>query len=429
MRNLTTRLAKSILLKSFESLRQGYVEVACPDKTYTFGDPGSTLRATAMVHDERVFIKALLGGDIGLGEAYMNGDWSSPDLVPLIRIFVRNLALVDEESRLLTRLSRIFDWIAHRWRRNTVEGSRRNIHAHYDLSNDFFRLFLDPNMVYSCALFESEGDPLEAAQMQKLDSICRKLCLRQADHVLEIATGWGAFAIHAVRNYGCRVTTTTISREQHAYASEWVRRAGLAGRIQVLCEDYRRLQGSFDKIVSIEMFEAVGYDHYDDYFRACDRLLRPEGTMLLQTITMNEQRFTRYIRTSDWIRKYIFPGADLASVSRVLQSLAQSTRLSLFHAEEIGTHYARSLAAWRQNFQASLPAVRALGFEDRFIRMWDYYLASCEGAFRERHIGDFQLLLTKNYNPRVLFNEPWSEAPLVEAPLPVAPAEEKEVLR
>jgi cyclopropane-fatty-acyl-phospholipid synthase len=324
-----------------------------------------------------------------------------------MRLAVRNLAKLEEKNGFFSALSRFADRVRQRLRKNTVEGSRRNIHAHYDLSNEFFRLFLDRNLVYSCAWYERPEDSLETAQIQKLDRICRKLDLQPRDRVLEIGTGWGAFAMHAARRYGCQVTTTTISRQQYEYAREQFDAADPRPRIELLLEDYRRLSGRFDKIVSIEMFEAVGFEHYDDYFRACDRLLEPDGSMLLQTITMNEQKFPRYRKQSDWIQKYIFPGAQLASLRGILDSLARATRLSLFHAEDMGAHYARTLAAWRERFRGSIAEVKALGFDDRFTRMWDYYLAFCEGAFLERHISDSQLLLTKNYNPRPLFQEPW----------------------
>jgi cyclopropane-fatty-acyl-phospholipid synthase len=231
--------------------------------------------------------------------------------------------------------------------------------------------------------------------MRKLDRICQKLGLQPQDRLLEIGTGWGALALHAARNYGCHVTTTTISRQQFEYSREQFNSTGPVGRIELLLEDYRELRGRFDKIVSIEMLEAVGFEHYDDYFRACDRLLEPDGTMLLQTITMNEPSFPRYREQSDWIQKYIFPGGQLASLRGILDSLARATGLSLFHAEDMGDHYARTLAAWRERFLASIAEVKALGFDDRFMRMWDYYLAFCEAAFFERHISDFQLLLRK----------------------------------
>jgi len=402
--------AKRLFLSMLERLQGGALELVLPDRTFSFGDVRSELSAQLVVHRERFFARALLGGDTAIGEAYMDGDWSTPDLVTLMQLAVRNLAQLEKSSTFFSSFSHFADRLRHRLRANTVEGSRRNIHAHYDLSNEFFRLFLDESMVYSCAWYETAEDSLETAQFQKLDRICRKLELQPKDSVLEIGTGWGAFALHAARNYGCQVTTTTISQQQHEYARVLFDAADKDRRIELLLKDYRDLSGSFDKIVSIEMFEAVGFEHYDDFFRVCDRLLKPDGSLLLQTISMNEQRFLQYVKQSDWIQKYIFPGAQLASLRGVLESLARATRLSLFHAEDMGVHYARTLAAWRERFLARIAEVKALGFDDRFIRMWDYYLAFCEGAFLERHISDFQLLLTKNYNPRPMFQEPWRPA-------------------
>lgn len=409
MSTLLTSSAKSIFLRSLERLRGGSLELIVDGRAREFGEPGGSLRATVVVHRDRFFQRAMFGGNVALGEAWMDGDWSSPDLVAVVRLAVRNLAPLEQQNRLLSVFSRGLDAMRHHMRGNSVAGSRRNIQAHYDLSNDFFRLFLDRNMMYSCACYQAEDDSLETAQFYKLDTICRKLRLGAEDHVLEIGTGWGGFAEHATRHYGCRVTTTTISRRQHEYARERFDSIPERARIELLQEDYRNLRGQFDKIVSIEMFEAVGLAYYDEFFRTCDRLLRPDGSMLMQTITINEQAFPAYHRRSDWIQKYIFPGAELASVSEILRSLARATSLGLYHAEDIGTHYARTLAEWRKRFHNALDAVRALGFDDRFIRMWDYYLAYCEGAFLERHIGDFQLLLTKNHSPRKLFGEPWVE--------------------
>ncbi len=407
MKEILGSTAKKLFLSTLQGLRGGSLELILTDRTLIFGVASSELNTQLLVHRERFFARALLGGDTAIGEAYMDGDWSTPDLVSLMRLAVRNLAQLEKSNTFFSALSRFADRLRQSMRTNTVEGSRRNIHAHYDLSNEFFNLFLDQSMVYSCAWYETAEDSLETAQFQKLDRICRKLDLQPRDRVLEIGTGWGAFALHAARNYGCQVTTTTISQQQYEYARELFGVADPDRRIELLLRDYRELSGTFDKIVSIEMFEAVGFEHYDEFFRTCDRLLNPDGSMLLQTITMNEQRFARYLKQSDWIQKYIFPGAELASLRGVLDSLARATRLSLFHAEDMGVHYARTLASWRKRFVNSIAKVKALGFDDRFIRMWDYYLAFCEGAFLERHISDFQLLLTKNYNPRPMFQELW----------------------
>jgi cyclopropane-fatty-acyl-phospholipid synthase len=407
MKPMLTSLAKKIFLSTLEGIQVGSLELVLPGQTLLFGNSAAELRATLVVERDRFFTRAVMGGETAIGEAYMDGDWSTPDLVLLMRLAVRNTAKLEAGNTFFSSISRLADYIRQRLRKNTVAGSSRNIHAHYDLSNDLFRLFLDQNMVYSCAWYETPKDSLETAQIQKIDRICRKLELQPQDNVLEIGTGWGAFALHAARNYRCKVTTTTISQQQYEYAHARFDAEDRDHRIGLLLEDYRQLQGKFDKIVSIEMFEAVGFEHYDDFFRACDRLLKPDGSMLIQTITMNKQRFPQYAKQSDWIQKYIFPGAQLASLRGVMDSLARATQLSLFHAEDTGVHYARTLAAWRERFLNSIAEVKALGFDDRFIRMWDYYLAFCEGAFLERHISDFQLLLTKNYNPRPMFQEPW----------------------
>ncbi|MGE3278188.1 MAG: class I SAM-dependent methyltransferase, partial [Vicinamibacterales bacterium] len=298
---------------------------------------------------------------------------------------------------------------ARRLRDNSVAGSRRHIHHHYDLGNDFFQLFLDRDLrMYSCGYFRSEDDSLETAQAEKVDRACRQLNLGPEDHLLEIGSGWGGMAAWAAANYGCRVTTTTISEEQYRYVLAWKARAGEVGaRVEVLKTDYRQLEGQFDKVVSIEMFEAVGLRHYDDYFGAVDRLLKPGGAMLLQTITVSDQWFPRYHGSPDWIEKYIFPGGELASMGEVQRSLARRTSLSLYATENFGTHYARTLREWRRRFFDRIADVRALGFDDRFIRMWEFYLATCEAAFLERHCGLYQALLVKNGSRVRQFNEPW----------------------
>jgi cyclopropane-fatty-acyl-phospholipid synthase len=404
---LFTSFAKKLFLKSLSSLREGSLKLISGGRAEQFGDDRSPLRAVISVHRDRFYTRALFGGDVGIGEAWMDGDWSSPDLVAVVRLAVRNLTPIHGQNRVASAFSRAFDRLRHRLRDNSLTGSKRNIREHYDLSNDFFRLFLDREMMYSCAFFESEDDSLERAQFNKLDRICRKLRLGPEDHVLEIGTGWGGFAEHAVRNYGCRITTTTISSQQYEYARRRFDAMGAGDRIELLQEDYRNLRGQYDKIVSIEMFEAVGLEYYDEFFGACDRLLRPDGSLLLQTITINEQTFESYRRRVDFIQKYIFPGSELASVSEILKSLTRATDLSLYHGEDIGSHYARTLGEWRGRFHDAREEVRDLGFDDRFMRMWDYYLAYCEGAFLERHIGDFQLLLTKNHSRKSLFGEPW----------------------
>lgn len=402
-------LARTLFLKGLERLREGYLEIIeAGERSLRFGDPVSTLRATVTVHRPEFFRRAVFGGDEGIGDSYVDGDWSSPDLVSLVRLAVRNLNRLRRKSAVVSTLSRVASRLSHLSRPNTIEGSRRNIAAHYDLSNEFFRLFLDQEMVYSSAVFTSPVETLEDAQTRKLDHICAKLGLKPSDHVLEIGTGWGAFAEYAARVYGCRVTTTTISAQQHELAARRFRDSSARERIELLFEDYRRLTGSYDRIVSIEMFEAVGLRHYDAFFSACNRLLRKGGSMLIQTITMNERSFPAYQKGSDWIRRRIFPGGELASVSEMLRSVGRSAGLTLLHAEDIGFSYALTLREWRRRFLAARTKVLGLGFDERFVRMWDYYLAYCEGAFLERYIGDAQMIFTSIHNADPLPGEPAS---------------------
>ena len=400
--------ARQAFLKTLEGLPHGSLELICSDRTYRFGKSDAEPRAQITVHREEFFKQAVFGGDDGIGDSYVDGDWSSPSVVDVIRLGIRNLDYLESTNALLSKINRLIFRLRHLKRANTIEGSKKNIQEHYDLSNDFFRLFLDQNMMYSSAIYVEPDDTLEVAQMEKVDRICRKLRLGPQDHILEIGTGWGTFAIHAAQNYGCRVTTTTISKEQHALAKQ--RFAG-DPRITLVMEDYRKLTGSFDKIVSIEMFEAVGLEFYDAFFGACDRLLKPGGAMLMQAITMNERRFDTYRKGSDWIQRLIFPGSQLASMREVLASLARATKMEFFHAEDIGMHYAETLAEWRRRFHATFEEARKLGFDDRFGRLWDYYLAFCEGAFRERHIGDMQLIFAKAGAAPGLYGEPWSATP------------------
>lgn len=399
-------LARGAFLKNMEGMRHGSLRWTDGSESRLFGDPASDLRAEVTVQDPSFYWKLVSGGEDGAGDAFVDGLWTSPDPVAVVRFAIRNLDSLEQGNRLTSLVSRILNRLAHLRRDNTVEGSRRNIHEHYDLSNDFFRLFLDSRMVYSSAIYEREETSLEDAQMEKIDRLCRKLGLQPGDHVLEIGTGWGAMALHAAEVYGCRVTTTTISRQQFEGAQAAFARSSAGGRIELLFEDYRKLTGQYDRIVSVEMFEAVGLDHYDEFFGACNRLLKPDGAMAMQAITMNEQKFPAYQKGSDWIQKRIFPGAELASVKEILASLQRATKMSLLHLEDIGIHYALTLAEWRKRFHEREHEVRKLGFDARFMRSWDYYLAYCEAAFRERHIGDVQLVMTKNNNVRWMPGDP-----------------------
>lgn len=351
--------------------------------------------AALRVLDPALFSAAAFGGSLGIAEAYIDGAWESDDLAGLIETMTANLAAMDSLESPLVKLSGPISRLAYWLERNTRAGSRRNIVAHYDLGNEFFGLFLDPTMSYSCGVFENGAQTLGESQIEKIDRACRKLDLQPSDHLLEIGTGWGALAVHAAARYGCRVTTTTISDEQHRLATQRVRNAGLADRVTLLKQDYRDLTGRFDKLVSIEMVEAVGAAQLPTFFRVCSDRLKPEGAALIQAIVIRDQFFARASRRRDFLKKYIFPGSCLPSVEVMNRAVATRTDLRTWHAEDLAPHYAETLRLWREAFMGRLEDVRALGFDERFIRMWEYYLAYCEGAFRARHVGVVQTLLTK----------------------------------
>jgi len=407
MNNPIEKIARRAYFRALEDLRGGFLEIVCPDETYAFGNPEAPLRAMAVIHDERFFVRALSGADIGIGESYMDGDWTSPDIVALVKLAIRNLRLFDSKHRIFSAVRRFLAQARHRLRGNSVSGSRRNIREHYDLGNEFYQLFLDKQMAYSSGYFLREDDSLDTAQTQKFDLICRKLRIEPGDRILEIGCGWGGFALHAAKNYGAHVTALTISPAQYEFARNRLEMENATpGKIELLKQDYRETGGEFDKIVSIEMFEAVGFRHYDEFFGTCDRLLKSNGSMLLQTIALREQELPEYRKRVDWIQRYIFPGSELASLSEVLRSLARVTQLSLFDSESLGMHYAQTLAIWRERFFQNVARVRALGFDERFQRMWDFYLAWCEGAFRERYINVGQFVFAKNGTQAPLLSDP-----------------------
>ncbi|MFN0131060.1 MAG: class I SAM-dependent methyltransferase [Phycisphaerales bacterium] len=371
-----------------------------PAETALTGNtPAAGPHATVHVRDPAFFAAAAFGGNLGIAEAFMDGLWDSDDLPTLVEIIASNHAamrgLEGPLARALTPLSRSLAWLE----RNTRAGSRRNIHAHYDLGNDFFALFLDPTMTYSCGIFENNATSLHQAQIEKIDRACRALELRPDDHLLEIGTGWGALALHAASRYGCRVTTTTISAEQHRLAEERIRVAGLTDRITVLTLDYRdlprRFPGTFDKLVSIEMVEAVGKEHFGDFALACSACLKPHGLAFIQSIVIRDQRFASAARRRDFLKKHIFPGSCLPSVTSLLDAFRDRSDLFLARLDDIGPHYTTTLRLWRQSFLERRDDARRLGFDDRFLRMWEFYLAYCEGAFRASYVGNAQMLLAK----------------------------------
>jgi cyclopropane-fatty-acyl-phospholipid synthase len=392
-------LAASIVLRRLSRIRTGRLTALLPDGTvHGFGVPGATPAAEVTVHDWRFFGRLLRGGDIGGGEAYVDGDWSTPDPVAVARLFIANEAQL-APSGLLGGIGRVRDRLLHLTRSNRRGQARRNIHAHYDLSNAFYSLFLDRSLTYSAAVFEHPDGSLFHAQRLKYRMIANKVGLRPGDHVLEIGCGWGGFAEYAAGELGCRVTGITLSSEQARYARHRMRLLGLEEQVEILEVDYRDVRGAFDAVVSIEMLEAVGHRYLNGYFAACDRLLRPGGRLAVQVITIPDQEYDRYRREMDWIRKYIFPGGHLPSLGAIQHSIARATSFTVEHLEDIGIHYATTLRRWRARFWRRIDDVRGLGFDDRFIRTWDFYLASCEAAFADRKLGNLQLVLSRTGEP------------------------------
>ncbi|MFC1556920.1 class I SAM-dependent methyltransferase [candidate division KSB1 bacterium] len=397
----TNRLFRKILFKKLADIESGELTIAENGQTYIFGTSGADeFKASIEIINPAAYSMITLGGGIGAAEAYFHGFWISKDLVSLMRLFVRNKHLLSNIDGGLALLNKPRALMYHMLRRNTRTGSKKNIEAHYDLSNDFYGLFLDETMNYSSGIFPSKESTLLRASIEKMDRICKKLDLKPDDHLLEIGSGWGGMAVYAAKKYGCRVTTITVSQEQFSYAVNRVIEENLEERITVLNKDYRDLGGTYDKIVSVEMIEAVGYSYIPEFFRACDRLLREHGIMVLQGITMNEQNFEQYRRSVDFIQRFIFPGACLISVSHVLGTIKKKTILNLVDLEDITPHYADTLKAWRIAFNKNIDKVRKLGFSEQFIRMWEYYFSYCEGGFRERYIGDVQMTFAKPGNLR-----------------------------
>ncbi|WP_250461015.1 SAM-dependent methyltransferase [Microbulbifer litoralis] len=398
------RLARRLVLGKLEAIERGHLVVQEPDQYFTFGEPEESADVCAhiRVHDYSTYVQVLLNGTIGSGEAYMQGAWSSPDLVSVVRLMVGNMALLENMDSRWSTAGKAVLRLLHRMNANSRSGSRRNIAAHYDLGNDFFRLFLDDTMLYSAAVFPRPDASLYDASLHKLEKICSRLQLKPTDHLLEIGTGWGALAIHAARNYGCRVTTTTISREQYEHARAWVEREGLQDRITLLLKDYRDLEGEYDKLVSIEMIEAVGHEYHREFFSRCSGLLKEDGLMVMQAITIQDQRYHSYRRQVDFIQRHIFPGGCLPSNQVIADHIAENTDMQVVGLEDITRHYARTLNAWRRAFFANIEVVREQGFDDRFINMWDFYLCYCEGGFLERVISTAQFVFAK---PRCLSAE------------------------
>lgn len=394
------RLARRAVFSRLSKLEFGSVTIVEGHEHFQFGHITARcqLRATVTIQDLRVYADITLGGTVGLGDAYRRGLWSCDDLTTLVRIFVRNRALLDGMDRGFALLSQPLRKAVHWLNRNTKAGSQKNIAAHYDLGNEFFHLMLDETMMYSCAYFERPDATLAEASRAKNDRICRKLQLVASDHLLEIGSGWGGFAIHAASHYGCRVTTTTISQRQYDLALQRVRDAGLSDYVTVLLTDYRdlpKLGLQFDKLVSIEMIEAVGHQYYKSFFEICSRMLRSHGLALIQGITIDEQFYERAKRSVDFIQRFIFPGSCIPSVGALTQASVKVGDLGLIHLEDIGVHYAPTLRAWGRNIVTNLPEIKGLGYQPEFLRLWEFYLSYCEGGFLERSISTVHMLFCK----------------------------------
>jgi cyclopropane-fatty-acyl-phospholipid synthase len=375
-------------------VRSGEIEVIEGGRSRTFGEPGADLRATVQINDPTAW-RGPLRGSVGLGESYVDGLWETDDLVALIRIAARELRGMDGLSGLVARPRGVWHKLRGLVPENTRPGARSNISAHYDLGNDLFASFLDERMMYSCAYWPSAEVTLEDAQVAKLDRICERLQLGPENHLLEIGTGWGGMAIHAARRSGCRVTTTTISRQQFELASQRVRAAGLEGQVTVLLEDYRDLDGRYDRLVSVEMIEAVGWQYFDDYFRRCDELLTDDGLMLLQAITIDDRIYEIEKAARSFANTHVFPGGCLPSRGLIASSLERVTSMREVWIDDITDHYPPTLASWRDRFFGAWTRLRGNGYDERFRRLWDFYLSSSEAGFRERRIGDVQALFAK----------------------------------
>ncbi len=393
------RLCRSAILEKLSKIKTGVIEIreSLDAKPRIFGNPdaASELRARLIVHRARTWSRTLLGGSIGSAESYVEGDWDCENLTALCRIFVANREVLNTIDGGFGAIFSPLHKLLHRFRQNSIDGSKSNIQAHYDLGNDFFELFLDSTWMYSCGIFEGAASSLEDASRLKNDRICRKLDLKPHDRLVEIGTGWGGFAIHAAKYYGCDVTTTTISDRQYELARARIEEEGLLDKIHLLKKDYRELQGRFDKLVSIEMVEAVGLDYLPTYFNQCGELLKPDGQMLIQAIVIQDQYYDQARRSVDFIQKYIFPGSGIPSVSSLIQAAAKKTDMRLFHQEDIGAHYARTLHLWAERLSSQEAEAVKRGYPESLLRLWRFYLAYCEGGFLERSISCAQMLWTK----------------------------------
>lgn len=392
-------LSRKAIEKVFSGITEGCLKVTYPDASVkTFGPENSTDRADITINGYSFFSKVLLNGEIGFGESFMESGWASTDPVKLLRFFIRHLDIDDDNHVAMKTTGLMLNRLLNRKKKNTINGSRKNIGEHYDLGNDFFREFLDSRLVYSCAIFKKKSDTLEQAQVNKLNRIIEKAGITSADHVLEIGSGWGGFAVHAAKSTGCRVTTITLSKEQHAHVTQLIKKEKLESRVNVQLIDYRNMKGRFTKIVSIEMLEAVGHEHFSTYFTAINRLLAPDGVATIQVITTLDHHYKDYKKRIDWVQKHIFPGGHLPSVSALSAAMSANSRLYIESLENIGPHYALTLSQWRKRFLAAETKLHALGYDRNFRKKWLYYLYVCEAGFAERIINNVIITFSRPGN-------------------------------
>jgi len=394
MKNILYRLARALVFNQLNKIKIGHIVIIEGNNKFSFGKKDK-LNVTVTVHDPRFYGALAFGGSIGVSEAFMQKFWSASDLTKLIRIMAINQNTMDQLEGLFNIFIKPILKCLHYLNQNSVKGSEINISKHYDLGNEFFSLFLDSTMMYSSAVFKNPQDSLYKGSIHKLETICQSLELTSQDHIVEIGSGWGGFAIYAAQHYGCKVTTTTISKEQYKYVRQKIKDLKLSHKITVLLSDYRHLKGQYDKLVSIEMLEAVGYQYYETYFKVCANLLKPQGLAVIQTITIADQRYEKAKRSVDFIQRYIFPGSCIPSITALQNSMTQSSDLRIYSIHDIGIHYARTLALWREAFFKRLKDIKVLGFDDAFIRMWHFYFSYCEGGFQEKVISDIHLKLVK----------------------------------
>ena len=392
-KSLVAVWSRSLFIKLLTRLQAGSIVLCEGDEQWSFGSGAP--HALVTINDTEAYRKMVFGGSIGAGESYVEGLWDVDNLPELIRIMVRNIPLLDTMDRGFSWLNKPFDLVKHLFNGNSKRGAKRNILAHYDLGNTLYKSFLDESMMYSAALYPDKETTLEEAQQLKLEAICQKLDLQPTDRVIEIGTGWGGFALYAASRFGCTITTTTLSNAQYQEACARVAAAGLDHKITVLQQDYRELEGTYDKLVSIEMVEAVGHRYLPLYFRKCSSLLKPGGTMLLQAITIIDQKYSQYAGSVDFIQRYIFPGGCLLSNARMLQLLSEKTDMVVRHLDDFGLDYARTIEDWRTRFHNAFPRLEQYGYDQKFRRLWDFYLCYCLGGFLERYISVVHLVATR----------------------------------